>query len=70
MFIQNRVGSQNIRNTWYTKGCLVLYHNKLAYTNRHRIKINVLTARQTYRLEYLYTGELNMLRGSRDVRKD
>ena len=43
-----------------TKGCLALSLNKLAYTNRHRVKINVLTARQMNRLKYIYTGELNM----------
>ena len=53
-----------------TKGCLVLSLNKLAYTNRHRVKINVLMARQMNRLKCIYTGELNTLRGSWDVRKD
>ena len=38
--------------------------------NRHKIKINVLTVWHTDRLEYLYTGILNTLTGSWDVRKD
>ena len=97
LFIQNWIGSQVIRNTYYRvvrqrvvnqkrnqnirqnrQGLgrigivkqLVQYLNKLAYTNRHRIMINILMARQTYRLEYLYTGKLKILRGSWDVRRD
>ena len=46
----------------------VLYN--ITYKNQHRIKINVLTVWQTDRLEYLYTGILNILRGSWDVRRD
>ena len=53
---KQRVVLYNITIDWLTK-------------NRHRIKI-VLTARQTNRLEYLYTGILNILRGSWDVRRD
>ena len=56
----NQKSRQNRQNrNRLTKGCLVLSLNKLAYTNRHRIMINALTARQTYRLKYIYTGELN-----------
>ena len=44
-----------------TKECLVQYHFKLAYKNRHRIKINALMVWQMDRLEYLYTGILNIL---------
>ena len=45
-----QTGTRQTRNH-KAKGCLVLNHYKLAL---HRIKINVLTVRQTDRLEYIH----------------
>ena len=63
---QKRQGLGRIRNR--TKGCRVQYLNRLAYKNRRRIKINVLTGWHTNYWGYLYTWD--KLQGFWVVRMD